>query len=102
MCLLALNSGPQDKTNVYDRDDNSLFILYTFRVDVLRAVANNYAFINSINSITSIDNRFPERIANTAIHSQIDNIRETTLLTGNGYEDRSQDVEIYSKGNIIV
>lgn len=63
----------------------SSLILDACRVDALREVADEYEFIEDVDSVWSVDSQSAEWIANTFTESWCNEIKETTYISGNGY-----------------
>lgn len=72
-------------TNIFERDWDICIILDTCRVDALRAVANDYPFLDGVNSITSVGGSSPEWIAATFHRNWLKKISNTAYLASNGY-----------------
>lgn len=71
--------------NVYESDWDLLIILDACRVDALREVANEYDFIEDVDSVWSVGSQSAEWMANTFTESWYDEIEKTTYISGNGY-----------------
>jgi hypothetical protein len=71
-------------TNVYERDWDLLVILDTARVDALRAVADEYDFLNNVRTLQSVGSSSPEWIARTFTRDYADEIAQTAYLSANG------------------
>lgn len=80
-----LNSKLTIGTNVYDRDWDVLILLDTCRVDALKAVADEYDFLNDIGSIRSAGGASGEWIARTFDESHRELIQNTAYLTANAH-----------------
>jgi len=72
-------------TNVFERDWDALIILDACRVDALRAVADDYDFIESVDSVWSVGSTSHEWASKTFTTEYRDEIRTTGYVTGNGY-----------------
>lgn len=75
-------------TNVFSRDWDLLVILDACRVDALREVADEYDFIGSVNSITSVGSTSFEWMNHTFDRKHADKISQTAYISGNGYTQR--------------
>lgn len=73
--------------NVYSSDWDLLIILDACRVDTLRDVADEYDFIEDVDSIWSVGSQSAEWMANTFTESWQHKIERTTYISGNGYSD---------------
>ncbi|MFD1562865.1 hypothetical protein ACFR99_04805 [Haloarchaeobius amylolyticus] len=71
--------------NVYESDWDLLVILDACRVDTLREVADEYDFIEDVDSIWSVGSQSAEWMANTFTESWQDEIKGTTYISGNGF-----------------
>jgi hypothetical protein len=80
-----LNSKRTIGTNVYDRDWDVLILLDTCRVDALKAVADEYDFLNDIGSIRSAGGSSGEWIARTFDERHQESIQNTAYLTANAH-----------------
>ena len=72
-------------THVYDEDWDLLVILDGCRVDVLKDVADDYDFIETINSRWSVGSHSHEWLAQTFSTDYLGEIQETAYVTGNGH-----------------
>jgi len=70
-------------TNVYDTDWDLLIVLDACRVDALQAVADEYNFLEQIDSIWSIGSNSQEWYLNTFRKVHTASIRQTVLITSN-------------------
>jgi hypothetical protein len=80
-----LNSKCTIGTNVYNRDWDVLILLDTCRVDALKAVADEYDFLNDIDSIQSAGGASGEWIARTFDERHLELIQNTAYLTANAH-----------------
>jgi hypothetical protein len=71
-------------TNVYERDWDILVILDTARVDAMRAVADEYAFIGVVDTLRSVGASSPEWVARTFTEEYADEIEATAYISANG------------------
>lgn len=69
--------------NVFEEDWDLLILLDTCRPDALRAVEDEYPFINSVEKRRSVGGQSPEWIANTFDRSYADVISNTAYITAN-------------------
>lgn len=88
-------------TNVYDRDWDLLIVLDACRVDALEAVAPEYDFIQSVDSIWSVGTASHEWLCKTFTREHLDEIRETVHITTNPFvpkvfDDHTYPPETYS------
>ncbi|WP_228842266.1 alkaline phosphatase family protein [Halococcus agarilyticus] len=72
-------------TNVYERDWDALLILDACRVDALEAVADEFDFIDDVDSIWSRGSTSQEWMAQTFTREWRDAIADTIYLVGNGF-----------------
>ncbi|WP_254761520.1 sulfatase-like hydrolase/transferase [Natrinema marinum] len=72
-------------TNVYERDWDILIILDACRVDTLREVADEYDFIEDIDTIWSVGSQSDEWMANTFTETYHEEIEQTHYVVGNGH-----------------
>lgn len=71
-------------TNVFSLDWDLLVLLDTCRVDALRAVADEYYFLDGVGEITSVGASSPEWIARTFTEEYANEIAKTAYLSCNG------------------
>lgn len=71
--------------NVYESDWDLLIVLDACRVDTLREVADEYHFIEDVDSIWSTGSQSAEWIANTFTEPYREEIKDTTYISGNGF-----------------
>jgi hypothetical protein len=71
--------------NVYEDDWDLLIILDACRVDTMREIADEYDFIENIDTIWSVGSQSAEWMANTLTDSYRDEIKNTTYISGNGF-----------------
>lgn len=76
-------------TNVFERQWDALLILDTCRVDAMRAVADEYDFIESIGSITSVGSSSFEWVNNTFRTQYESEIHDTAYLSQNSFIDQT-------------
>ncbi|QLG63396.1 sulfatase-like hydrolase/transferase [Halorarum salinum] len=72
---------------IYEFDWDVLLVLDACRVDALREVADEYDFIEEVESKWSVGSQSAEWIANTFTESWKEEIKGTTYISGNGYSD---------------
>lgn len=70
-------------TNVYDREWDLLVVLDACRVDALRAVADEYAFLDEVESMVSVGSHSFEWLAKTFTSERRDAVADTAYLTAN-------------------
>lgn len=80
---MALLSRIDFGTNVYDRDWDVLLILDTARVDAMEEVADEFDFINEVDSIRSLGSTSSEWIAKTFDSEYRDEISNSVLVSAN-------------------
>jgi len=73
--------------NVYEEDWNLLIVLDACRVDTLREVANEYKFIEDVESVWSIGSQSAEWMSNTFTEQYRDEIKDTSYISANGYSE---------------
>ena len=73
--------------NVYEDDWDLLVILDACRVDTLREVADEYDFIETVDSVWSVGSQSAEWMSNTFIERHRKDIEETVYISGNGYSN---------------
>jgi len=74
-------------TNVYDRDWDALIILDGCRVDLAESVAEEYSFIDQVDSLTSVASTSREWLAKTFAAEFADEIAETAYVSANPHTD---------------
>lgn len=74
-------------TNIYDRDWDVLLVLDTCRVDAIIEVADEYDFIEDIDSITSVGSTSFEWMDHTFTTDHLSEIQKTAYLSQNGFTD---------------
>jgi len=82
-------------TNVYEREWDALIILDACRVDAIREVADEYDFIDSVDSMRSVGSTSHEWVAKTFTTEHRASIAETGYVTGNGYFYRTATDQRY-------
>jgi hypothetical protein len=75
-------------TNVYDREWDLLIVLDTCRVDAMQAVADEYEFIEDVESITSVGSTSFEWMDHTFTNEYVEAVRETAYLSQNSFTDK--------------
>lgn len=71
--------------NIYDSNWDLLLVLDACRVDTLREVADEYDFIENVESRWSVGSQSAEWMANTLTDSHRESIEDTTYISGNGF-----------------
>jgi hypothetical protein len=72
-------------THVYDEDWDLLVILDACRVDVLESVADEYEFIETVDSRWSVGSHSHEWLTQTFSEDYADEIANTAYVSGNGH-----------------
>ncbi|WP_285266193.1 sulfatase-like hydrolase/transferase [Halobacterium salinarum] len=85
MVWYAVTSRVPLGTNVYERDWDVLVILDACRVDTLREVADEYDFIENVETMWSVGSQSDEWMANTFTEDYRSDIEKTHYVTGNGH-----------------
>lgn len=86
-------------TNVYERDWDVLVVLDACRVDLLRSVADEYAFLDDVERVESVGSMSKEWMAKTFTDEYADEVANTAYVTSNVFSermlsnDRFQDVD---------
>lgn len=75
-------------TNVYEREWDLLVVLDACRVDTLREVADEYDFIEDVESMWSIGSHSAEWIAQTFTEEHRSEIEQTRYVTANAHANR--------------
>lgn len=75
-------------TNVFDRDWDVLVVLDACRVDAIRAVAGEFDFIDTVDSIPSVGSTSSEWMLGTFRREHLEEIRGTAYVSGNLFTDR--------------
>jgi hypothetical protein len=76
-------------TNVYEREWDALLVLDACRVDALRAVADEFDFIEHVDSIWSVGSHSHEWMCQTFTTDRLPEINRTTYVVGNGFAQRT-------------
>ncbi|GAB7008104.1 hypothetical protein [Halorubrum trueperi] len=76
-------------TNAFEREWDALLILDTCRVDAMREVADEYNFIGSVESMTSVGSSSFEWMNNTFRTRYKPQIRNTAYLSQNSFVDQT-------------
>jgi hypothetical protein len=76
-------------TNVFEREWDALLILDACRVDAMQAVADEYDFIGTVESMTSVGSSSFEWMNNTFRTRYKPQIRETAYLSQNSFVDQT-------------
>jgi hypothetical protein len=82
-------------TNIYERDWDLLIVLDACRVDALRAVAPEYDFIESVDSIWSVGSASHEWICKTFTNEYRAEIADTALITTNPFIPQTFDDRVF-------
>lgn len=70
-------------TNIYERDWDLLIILDACRVDALEAVAEEYPFLDEVDSIVSLGSTSGEWVGHTFCRAYADEVERTAYVTAN-------------------
>jgi hypothetical protein len=84
----AVTSRRSFGTNVYDLEWDVLIILDACRVDALRAVAEDYEFIDRVDEMWSVGSRSDEWMSNTFTTDLRSEVNRTHYVTGNGHVEK--------------
>jgi hypothetical protein len=79
---LTLSTRLRLGTHVFDEEWDLLVVLDTCRVDALRAVADEYDFIDGVGAITSLGSTSVEWLSQTFDRDHADQIARTAYVTG--------------------
>lgn len=74
-------------TNVFDREWDALVVLDACRVDAMRAVADEFEFIEGVESVRSVGSTSGEWMAHTFDRGYEDRIADTAMVTANVHSD---------------
>lgn len=83
----ALTSRRPLGENVYESDWDLLVVLDACRVDTLREVADEYEFIDGVDSRWSVGSQSAEWLAATFTDDWREEVARTTYVSGNGYTE---------------
>ncbi|MEF8777758.1 MAG: hypothetical protein V5A36_02485, partial [Natronomonas sp.] len=75
-------------TNVYERDWDVLIVLDACRVDLLRSVADEYAFLGEIERVNSIGSMSKEWMAKTFSDEYVAETANTAYVTANVFSEQ--------------
>ncbi len=84
---LTLTSRRAVGTHPYERDWDALVILDACRVDALQEVQDEFSFIKSVNSITSVGSTSGEWMAHTFDREYQEEIARTAMVTANVHSE---------------
>ena len=73
--------------NIYERDWDAAIILDTCRVDALEQLEDEYEFITDVETVWSVGSSTPEWLINTFTTKWEEQIRRTTRVSANGFDD---------------
>lgn len=82
---LAYSTRVPFGTNIYEREWDALIVLDACRVDTLQAVADEYEFLDTVDSIRSVGSTSKEWILKTFTSDYREQINETAYLTANSW-----------------
>jgi hypothetical protein len=91
---IAVNSYRTIGTNVFDKEWDALILLDTARVDALRLVADEYEFINKVDSIRSVGGASAEWLARTFDERHAEQIRRTAFLSAQSHIQEILDTKV--------
>lgn len=74
-------------TNVFDREWDALVVLDACRVDAMRAVADEFDFIEGVDSVRSVGSTSGEWMSHTFDREYEDRIADTAMVTANVHSD---------------
>lgn len=80
---MAFSSRVDYGTNIFDREWDLLIVLDACRVDALREVADEYDFLSTVDSITSVGTVTTEWMSSTFSKKYRDSISETAYICSN-------------------
>jgi hypothetical protein len=83
--MTVTNSQHTLGTNIFDKEWDVAIILDTCRVDALESVADEYDFIQDVESIWSVGGNSPEWIARTFDKNHLNLIENTIYLSANAH-----------------
>lgn len=89
--MVAISSRRQIGIDVFDKNWDLLVILDTCRVDSLRAVADGYSFLDTINRRLSAGGSTPEWIASTFSTDDKEEIQDTAYIVRNEFAKKVFD-----------
>ena len=78
--LYAVTSRRPFGKNIYEKDWHVLLVLDACRVDTLQEVADEYEFIENVESVWSVGSQSAEWMANTFRSDWYDEIEATTYI----------------------
>ncbi|WP_137288557.1 alkaline phosphatase family protein [Natronorubrum halophilum] len=78
-------------TPIFEKEWDALIVLDACRVDALREVADEYEFLDEIDSIRSVGSTSFEWLNHTFSAEYFEEIQRTGYVTGNGYTERVFD-----------
>ena len=84
---LTLSSRVRLGTHVFDEEWDLLVVLDTCRVDALEAVADEYEFIDEVETVWSLGSTSDEWMAQTFGRDHADQIARTAYVSANPYTD---------------
>ncbi|MFB6155260.1 MAG: hypothetical protein ABEJ22_05145 [Haloferacaceae archaeon] len=91
--LYTVSRVAVDPTPVYERDWDLLVVLDACRADLLREVADEYEFVESVDEITSVDTMTPEWMRHTFVPEYADQMADTHYVCGNPFSAQILDDE---------
>lgn len=83
----AVTSRRPFGTNVFEGEWDLLVVLDACRVDTLREVADEYAFLDEVDTRWSAGSQSAEWLAATFTEAYLPEIRETEYISSNGYSE---------------
>ncbi len=91
--LQAVGKRVSYGTSVYERPWDVLVVLDACRVDVLRSVAPEYEFLETVASVRSVGSSSSEWLENT--FTDTTELARTVMVTGNTWTDRYLDADCF-------
>lgn len=76
-------------TNIFERDWDALLVLDACRVDAMREIADEYAFISSVDSLLSVGSSSHEWTAKTFTTDHLDQIQRTGYVSSNPFTKKA-------------
>ena len=87
----SINGEVNKGINIFDKDWDLFIVLDACRVDAMEEVADEYAFLESINTSTSLGSNSKEWISRNFTSEVSSEISETAYITGNPFSEKLLD-----------